>query len=434
MLNRLRALLAIALDDLRSRSERGALVRSATGTILLKGGSIGLAFAASLIYAHALGPHAYGQYAYVIAWTTVLAIPAGLGVAAYLVRQGARLPGRTSTLRLWGDRWTFAGGLAAGALLVAAPLVPAWHDMDWLFMLGAPIPLLANLGAVRSSLLQSRGLAIKSQWPTLLFGPALMIAALSLLWWIRGALNPVEVMLVTLAGTLVQSAVNHFQLRTLTAGEQRRGPAESRLRDALPFMWIAGLYLLNSRTDLIMLGSLKGASEVGIYAIASRAAELTALAMSATNTVLAPKIAQLYHAGDHATMRRLVHGAMRRVMAVSLPLGIVLFAGAGWLLTLFYGDRFVAGATVMRILIVAQVLVVGSGPLGTVLNMTGHTRANTNNMIIAVTMNIGLNLVLIPRFGANGAAVATAVSLVASRILLSFQVRRYLGVQPLGMH
>lgn len=433
VLIRLRALLGIALDDLRSRSERGALVRSATGTILLKGASIGLAFAASLIYAHALGPHAYGQYAYVIAWTTVLAIPAGLGVAAYLVRQGARLPDRTSALRRWGDRWTSAGGLAACALLAGASLVPSWHEIGLLFLLGAPLPLLTNLGSVRSSLLQSRGLAVKSQWPTLLFGPALMIAALSLLWWIRGTLSPAEVMLVTLAGTLVQSAVNHFQLRATTAGERSPGGTESRLRDALPFMWIAGLYLLNSRTDLIMLGSLKGAYEVGIYAIASRAAELTALAMSATNTVLAPKIAQLYHAGEFATMRRLVHGAMRRVMAVSLPLGVILFVGAGWLLTWFYGPRFAAGATVMRILIVAQVLVVGSGPLGTVLNMTGHTRANTHNMIIAVAMNIGLNLLLIPRFGANGAAVATAVSLVVSRLLLSYQVRRHLGVQPLGM-
>jgi O-antigen/teichoic acid export membrane protein len=64
--------------------------------------------------------------------------------------------------------------------------------------------------------------------------------------------------------------------------------------------------------------------------------------------------------------------------------------------------------------------------------MTGHTRANTNNMLIAVILNIVLNVLLIPRFGANGASIATAVSLVASRILLSFQARRYLGVQSLG--
>lgn len=426
-------MLATALGDLRSRSERGALARSATGTILMKGGSIGLAFIASLIYAHALGPYAYGQYAYVIAWTSILTIPAGLGVAAYLVRQGARSPGHTLALRAWGDRWAVAGGMVVLVLLLCASLVPALREMQWLFVLAAPIPLLTNLGSVRGSLVQSRGFAARSQWPTLLLGPGLMIAALSLLWLLEGSLHPFEVMLVTLAGTFCQSAVNHVQLRALVSHETPVSPADSRLREAVPFMWIAGLYLLNSRTDLIMLGSLKNSSEVGVYAIASRAAELTALAMSATNTVLAPKIAQLYHAGDHATMRRLVHGAMRRVMAVSLPLGIALFIGAGWLLELFYGERFAGGATVMRILIIAQMLVVGSGPLGTVLNMTGHTRANTNNMVIAVVMNVGLNAVLIPRFGAKGAAVATAVSLISSRILLAYQARRYLGVQPLSL-
>jgi O-antigen/teichoic acid export membrane protein len=435
MVNTLRALLAVVLDDLRSKSERGALVRSATGTILLKGGSIGLAFAASLIYAHALGPHAYGQYAYVIAWTSVLAIPAGLGVAAYLVRQGARFPEHVLALRAWGDRWTLAGGLVILAVLLMASLVPASHGMRWLFVLAAPIPLLTNLGAVRGSLLQSRGYAVRSQWPPLLFGPALIIAGLSLLWMVKGTLDPLEVMAITLAGTFCQSLINHLQMRALVAGDRTAdhpSHADSRLRSALPFMWIAGLFLLNSRTDLILLGSLKNSYEVGVYAIASRAAELTGLAMTATNTVLAPKIAQLHHAGDHATMRRLVHGAMRRVMAVSLPLGAVLFIGADWFLTFFYGERFAAGALVMRILIVAQVLVVGSGPLGTVLNMTGHTRANTNNMLIAVILNIVLNVLLIPRFGANGASIATAVSLVASRILLSFQARRYLGVQSLG--
>lgn len=426
-------MLATALGDLRSRSERGALVRSATGTILMKGGSIGLAFIASLIYAHALGPHAYGQYAYVIAWTSVLAIPAGLGVAAYLVRQGARSPERSLALRAWGDRWVMAGGVVAMALLLCASLVPAWAEMRWLFVLGAPIPLLTNLGSVRGSLVQSRGFAVRSQWPTLLLGPGFMIAALSLLWLIKGSLRPVEVMLVTLAGTFCQSAVNHLQLRALVSREPPGNHAGISLREALPFMWIAGLYLLNSRTDLIMLGSLKSSYEVGIYAIASRAAELTALAMSATNVVLAPKIAQLYHAGDHATMRRLVRGAMRRVMAVSLPLGIALFISAGWLLDVFYGERFAGGATVMRILIVAQMLVVGSGPLGTVLNMTGHTRANTNNMVVAVALNIALNLFLIPHFGANGAAAATATSLVTSRILLSLQVRR-LGISPVQLH
>jgi O-antigen/teichoic acid export membrane protein len=84
---RLRNLLDTLRDDLRPGTRRSELVRSAGMVTGLKiiGGL--LAFVASLLYARALGPHGYGLYSYVIAWTTVLAIPVALGLPQYLVRE-----------------------------------------------------------------------------------------------------------------------------------------------------------------------------------------------------------------------------------------------------------------------------------------------------------------------------------------------------------
>jgi O-antigen/teichoic acid export membrane protein len=428
----MRRLLHTLRADLHPGTERGALVRSAIGTIGLKVGAILLTIGSSLLYARVLGPHGYGLYAYVIAWTTVLAIPAGLGIPSYLVREGAKLAaGRLRALLHWSDKWIVMGGLVASAFMAAAVLVPPAADARWLFVIAAPIPLLANLGAVRSALLQSRGKVARSQWPMLL-GPALMLAVLFILWLWRGRLAPVELVWVATLAALCQSLVNHWQLRRMAPSHIDRDPLPTRLREALPFMWLAGLYLLNSRTDLLMLGGMKGAYDVGIYAIASRAAELTSITMAAVNMVLAPKIAALYGSGQLEVMRRMVRSATRRVLLASIPLASLLFFGARPLLGYFYGERFEAGALPLQILVLSQVVVVGSGPLGTLLNMTGLTRVNSQNMMVAVALNVALNAVLIPRFGATGAATATAISLIFSRLLLSYQVRRQLEPRPPG--
>jgi O-antigen/teichoic acid export membrane protein len=240
-------------------------------------------------------------------------------------------------------------------------------------------------------------------------------------------------MVATTLATMLCLLVNNYQLRRISPASTDAHAPDLRLRDALPFMWVAGLFLLNSRIDLIMLGSLKGAYEAGIYAVASRVAELTSFLMATANMVLAPKIAHLHHDGQHALLRRMVRGAMRRVLLASIPIALILILGARPLLTHFYGVRYADGAIVLQILAASQILIVGSGPLGTLLNMTGHVNAITRNMLLAVAINVILNMVLIPLYGATGAATATGISLVFSRILLWHQVRVILGPRTPGL-
>jgi O-antigen/teichoic acid export membrane protein len=430
---RLRNLLDTLRGDLRPGTRRSELVRSAGMVTGLKiiGGL--LAFVASLLYARALGPHGYGLYSYVIAWTTVLAIPVALGLPQYLVREATKFPLALHHLSRWADRWMIASGSVAAVLLAAAALIPSAAGARWLFVVAAPLPMLMGIASVRSSLLQARGAMARSQWPRLVLAPFLTITALAGLWWWRGSLRPIELMVATTLATMLCLLVNSYQLRRISPASTDAHAPDLRLRDALPFMWVAGLFLLNSRIDLIMLGSLKGAYEAGIYAVASRVAELTSFLMATANMVLAPKIAHLHHDGQHALLRRMVRGAMRRVLFASIPIALILILGARPLLTHFYGVRYADGAIVLQILAASQILIVGSGPLGTLLNMTGHVNAITRNMLLAVAINVILNMVLIPLYGATGAATATGISLVFSRILLWHQVRVILGPRTPGL-
>lgn len=420
-------------DELRPDTEKGRMVRATGLTVALKIAAAGLAFIASLLYARTLGPHGYGLYAYVIAWSALLTIPAGLGLPAYLVREGAHQPDASIPLRRWADRRVLIAGLGAALVLVGLSTIPSAAGARWLFLVAAPIPLLSSLSAIRRSLLQANGWVVRSQWPHLILAPVVMLSILAMLWIARGRLLPIELVICAVGVALLPWLVNSYQLHRKRAGQPLAQPLSPSLRSALPFMWLGGLYLLISRTDLIMLGTLKGAHDAGIYAVASRIAELISLFMAAANTSLAPKISQLYRSGERTILQRLLQQATRRIMLGSLPVAMVLFLGAPYLLHMLYGIDYQGGAPIMRTLAVAQIVVVVGGPLGTVLNMTGHERLNLLVMSAAALINAGLNLLLIPHFGGEGAAVSTCVSLAGSRIALWYLVRSRVGLRPSGL-
>jgi O-antigen/teichoic acid export membrane protein len=70
--------------------------------------------------------------------------------------------------------------------------------------------------------------------------------------------------------------------------------------------------------------------------------------------------------------------------------------------------------------------------VGILLNMTGHERTTAKGRFISTSLNVGLNLLLIPLFGISGAAVATAIALATWNILLWWAVRKQLGINSLA--
>jgi O-antigen/teichoic acid export membrane protein len=419
-------------DDLQPDTERGRLVRSAAATAAMKAGAIVIAFLASLLYARVLGPHDYGLYAYVIAWTAVLTIPASLGLPQYLVREGAKLPKQVSGLRRWADTRVLVTSMCAGVLLACAAWLPQAADARTLFVLAAPIPLLANLSAVRQSLLQARGWIVRSQWPQMIASPLATLVALLALWIFFGRLSPLQLVVVTTLSALLPWLINAKQLRHLTGRNRNKEHPSGRIRSALPFMWLGGLYLINNQTDLIMVGTLKGAHEAGIYAVSSRAAQLMTFFAATANIVMAPRIAQLYHTGQTAKLQILISKASVRFLLATLPIAAILILAAHPLLTFFYGGQFGAGTKPLQILAFAQLVVMAIGSASTILSMTDNVRYSLYGVGVSAALNIVLNVILTPLYGAIGAATATAISITLAQVIMWHWVRSKLNIRSSG--
>ncbi len=425
----LRRLLQTLHTDLYAGTERSAMTRSAAVTAGLQLLATIVTFGSSLLYARVLGPHGFGLYAYVTAWATLLTIPVALGLPAYLVREGAGRPGINRNLRRWADIRVLTVGAAIALVLVAAYWVPVVGRARILFLIAAPIPLLAALGQVRQSLLRALNRVATSQWP-LVLGPLLLVLTMLSVWLWRGGLQPWEVMAAALAATALIFVVGHLQLHRVTRRIEATPPPALSLRAALPFMVMGVLFLVNSRADIILLGSLRGPHDAGIYAIVARAAAFVTFFAGAVNMVIAPRIAALYRATEWATLQRLLTASARRVLVLSLPLAVIFLVVARPLLTFLYGEPYAEGAWVLRILTLGFLSIVIAGSTAVVANMTGHERLTLHSVGVSVAVNIVLNLVLIPVLGMNGSAIATATSLVLFSGLQWYWVRSRVGLRP----
>jgi O-antigen/teichoic acid export membrane protein len=102
------------------------------------------------------------------------------------------------------------------------------------------------------------------------------------------------------------------------------------------------------------------------------------------------------------------------------------------LLSLF-GDRYQQASTALVILGASMLVATGIGPIDMVLLMAGKSRWNLVNTIIALALNVGLNLVLIPRWGIAGAATAWSISILANNLLPLAQVWLSLRMHPFGV-
>ncbi|HST66302.1 MAG TPA: polysaccharide biosynthesis C-terminal domain-containing protein, partial [Mycobacteriales bacterium] len=176
------------------------------------------------------------------------------------------------------------------------------------------------------------------------------------------------------------------------------------------------LSLLNLRLDVAILGALAGPAVLGVYAVASKFAELLRLPGLAVTYVLYPAFA----AQDAAAAAARTRALFRRAGVLTLLAAVPLALAAGPLLPLLYGRAF-HGAIVPAWILLAGL--VGEGIAGLVtayLYGVGRPGVNSLAMGAGVLVTVVLDLLLIPRHGAVGAAVASAVAYLTTTATLVF--------------
>jgi O-antigen/teichoic acid export membrane protein len=181
----------------------------------------------------------------------------------------------------------------------------------------------------------------------------------------------------------------------------------------------------------LLLGALRSPAEAAGYAAATRFLVLGQFIIAAITQVVAPQLSELLARNERERARAVYATATWWLMALVWPLYVFLIVLAPSLLSVF-GEGYRQSATALVILGSAMLLATAIGPVDMVLLMAGRSIWNLANTLVAVVVNVGLNLLLIPPLGLTGAAIAWAASIVLNNTLPLAQVWRFVGLQPFG--
>ena len=203
-------------------------------------------------------------------------------------------------------------------------------------------------------------------------------------------------------------------------------PIFSMIKESFPMFLSGSLFLLLSWVDILMLGHFENQYSVGIYTIALKLAGLTGVILFATNTILGPKISELYHNKNMQSLASTVQSAAKFTFLLSLPIFLIIILFPNFLLAIF-GSEFnnkLATETLI-ILSVGQMANVFFGAVIYILDMTGKQTISRNILLFTSILNIALNWHLIQIYGIKGAAIATAISIFFWTILGAIAVKKY---------
>gem|GEM_PF-3474785 len=189
---------------------------------------------------------------------------------------------------------------------------------------------------------------------------------------------------------------------------------------------IVGLHI-----GVVLVSSLAGTAEAGIFNAALRLVLAGTLAMQALRLATAPQVSQLLNNAQAGQVQRLHHTSSGWVIALSWPLYLLMLIWPEHVLSMF-GDDFTAGATSLVVLAGAMLVNLYTGNIVTLLLMSGGSGATLAVTIASLVVQVTLCAVLAPTLGALGAAIAKAVSVVGENLALTLLVRDKLGVRTIS--
>ncbi len=396
-------------------------------------------YAFTLLVTRGLGAEAMGIFALSYTVLQVAALVGRGGLDSAMMRYSAELTAKDTPWKLKGVYSTGIKTLSAlGVLLCVVVYVSAPFLAEHVFGKPhlSPYFRIASLGIIPMTLLQlnAGGLrGLKKVWQFSFLNDLSIFLFASIIFgafFIR-QIDASDAVTALVAALYVSAALS-FVLWWRNAPYSGSGRTSGiTLRDMLdigiPLMLAGSMSFIMQWTDTLMLGVFRPEEEVGVYAVASRVAKLATLTLFAVNIIAAPKFAELYGTRDHEKLEQTVQGSTRMIFWSSLPLVLVLLLAPSFILGIF-GREFTAGVPALYVLTVGQLIWTASGLVGTLLAMTGHQHTFRNIMLFSTVMNILLNLSLIPPFGINGAALATALSLVTWNLLGAFFVKKHLSI------
>jgi O-antigen/teichoic acid export membrane protein len=369
-------------------------------------------FAAVIVLAHALGPSGRGAVAFVVSTSLLVGQVLRFGLTSATTYLTAQRPEVAPRLLANGLLTALASSTVASTLSVL--VLVAWPSLRPSAVGTAGLVALClgivggDINAVAGALLLGRhrfaAFAVASSMAAWVYAGATFIAFLAfdlepdsamLIWGVCGLLGALLLLGCSLYGTGL-GRPDAALLRTALRLGARSAAGE-----------LAGT--TNARADQTIMGAIAPTAELGLYAAAVNAGEVLLYVPNAVGNALLPNLVATEQKDfAHTTLR-----AFRMVAAIT-GIAVVAAAAAGWLLIpVVFGARF-DGSVAPFLLLLPGALGYGAQRVFSVaLTGLGRPGRSSLGLVAGLLTGLALDVLLIPSFGANGAAIAASAAFIA---------------------
>ena len=424
------------------KASENRLVRRSGAAFVVYCMTAAIAACSQLVIARIVGAQEFGIYAYVLSWTLVFGYISTLGFDVALLRFVPAYQAR--------QQWSLAkgvieyaerGGLIVGTAicmiglgviaLISHRLEPGVGET---FVFGLiMVPILALLW-IRCSTLRTFGGVVIAVAPDRMAREGLLLVFLAVGTFLLGwRFNAMFLTGAAVVAAVIGLIIASFGKRHLKPDYLDKFPAAVEPKvwhaAALPLLIAGSTETFLNRMGVIVLGSFGDTKAAGIYSLAFSISFLVIMPRTAVNTLLAPKISELYVRNEHTALQDIITRATAWSFAISAVFAVGIGVMAEPLLRLF-GPDFEQGATALRLLTIGQLFVAGAGSQLLIMSMTGNERSAAIYLLVSALASAVLSTLLAWLYAIEGAALGTMLTLFGWNVAMAYFIWKKLDLKP----
>jgi len=392
--------------------------------------SFACAYLATIILARRLGPEGYGLYGVVISvllWieqTARFTVPPATAKLIPQDPQGARAVQETGLVvgsllffALFGVFWLAAGPLATVFELPA--------EGTWLFRIAALDLPIFGVYVIYRGILQGHHDFLTLSVADVIYTAGKLLAVVALL-----------AVSLSVTSALAANVAASLGALLFVAGRisiKLRRPEAVVTRALLALALPLGLYMLALQTitnldlwSLQMMNDGAQANTVGVYVAARNLAVVPGVILMVVSDVMLPSLSRALVGGDARLPQLYLQGAMRFLCILLAPIVLVLMVGADDLMSWLYSGTFRSGGVFVRVLILYAISLPFMDLFASAMSAKGEPYRGGLTLLLMIPLAIAVNVVLVRRYGAVGAAYGSAAAgLISAGVLGVFVVQRF---------
>lgn len=184
-------------------------------------------------------------------------------------------------------------------------------------------------------------------------------------------------------------------------------------------------------TDSFIIGYFNTVSDVGYYNVATTFANLFSLVPAIIISIFYPLAVKEFSNNKLDLIKDLSKQITKWILIINLPVLIILILFPGAIINILFGSNYLIASNALKVLSVGMFIMSVLTISVDLISMKGKSKIILTNIIFVSILNFIFNLILVPRYGIDGAAFSTATSIIILGILLTVESRYFLSIVPL---